>query len=155
MDAGQFFAGTGTCRRKTPQPARAPGAHGWAEGAPSGWPLFWLLFSGHAEKSNSGADRRSKPLCFLRASRSPDLPPSSRTNDVGGEEEVWNPASGRGEKRVHSCADREPSPRRGFIRPPSPFGKLSPANQRSPRGWIPSACAAPADAWPCSSCCRC
>jgi hypothetical protein len=29
---------------------------GCPEGAPSGWPLFWLLFSGHPEKSNSPSE---------------------------------------------------------------------------------------------------
>jgi|GEM_PF-2137809 len=36
---------------------------GCPEGAPSGCPSLWLLSLGHARESNSGADRRSKPLC--------------------------------------------------------------------------------------------
>src|SRR6185312_14184077 len=36
---------------------------GGPEGAPSGCPSLWLLSLGHARESNSGADRRSKPLC--------------------------------------------------------------------------------------------
>jgi len=36
---------------------------GCPEGAPSGCSFLWLLSLGHARESNSGADRRSKPLC--------------------------------------------------------------------------------------------
>ena len=69
-DAGQFFAGTGTCRRKTPEPARAPGAHGWAQGAPSG--CRFLLVTSPLDKqrrSNSGRGSGTKRFVVLMAYR--------------------------------------------------------------------------------------
>jgi hypothetical protein len=46
------------------------------QGAPSGWPLFWLLFSGHPEKSDSPSEggRKLFALKPAKASRLKPLP---------------------------------------------------------------------------------
>ena len=59
-DGDAFSRGQEPARKARPRltdlPGRTPGKR------QPGWPLFWLLFSGHAEKSDSGAGGRSKPL---------------------------------------------------------------------------------------------
>ena len=50
--------------RQTPQPARGLSGHLCPESAEVGWPLFWLLFSGHAEKSDSPSEGGRKLLIF-------------------------------------------------------------------------------------------
>ncbi len=76
-DAGQFVvragdgmdAGVEATQERLPDALSTnPVAHprtrraGCPEGAPSGWPLFWLLFSGHPEKSDSPSEGGRKLL---------------------------------------------------------------------------------------------
>ena len=68
QEAGQFFAGTGTCRRKTPQPARAPGRQDAWRARHRGVVFSWLLLfdSGHPALRPSGRLRRSYALLRVR-----------------------------------------------------------------------------------------
>ncbi len=61
-----FRQGRMPCRKTRPTltdfPGRTPGKR------QAGWPLFWLLFSGHSEKSDSRAEGARKPLPASRRS---------------------------------------------------------------------------------------
>ena len=50
QEAGQFFAGTWTCRRKNPEPARAPAGQDARRARHRGAPLFGYFLSGMREK---------------------------------------------------------------------------------------------------------
>src|SRR6185312_4828244 len=64
MDASQFFAGTRTCRRKTPEPARAPGRQdAWRarhRGVVSSCLLLLWTSKGEVTRAPTGARNRSE-----------------------------------------------------------------------------------------------
>jgi len=63
MDAGQFFAGTGCAVEKPRNPPAHPEGR-MPGGRAIGVPLSLVTFSRYARESDSGADRRTKPLCL-------------------------------------------------------------------------------------------
>jgi hypothetical protein len=60
-DAREFLVGTWTCRRETPEPTRAPGAQGCAEGAAPGCPFFGPPFFWTSTAPQERRERRRRP----------------------------------------------------------------------------------------------
>jgi len=86
-DAGQFSAGTRRCRRKTPQPARAPGRQDAWRARHRGAVSLWLLslWASKEKVARLPAGRRNRFETCDSTTRKAPLPHPS-------------PASGRGEK---------------------------------------------------------
>jgi hypothetical protein len=61
QDAREFLVGTWTCRRETPEPTRAPGAQGCAEGAAPGCPFFGPPFFWTSTAPQERRERRRRP----------------------------------------------------------------------------------------------
>ncbi len=82
-------------RRHTEVPSENPAAHprtrraGCPEGAPSGWPLFCLLFSGHSEKSSSDAQRAFETALVPRPPQNPRPGAGSNTPRGRTSFEAW------------------------------------------------------------------
>jgi len=82
MDGNAFSRGQESARKGRPRlthlPGRTPGKR------QPGWPFSLVTFSLATQReSNSGADRRSKPLCSLRTSRSKSPSPPTPLPQTG------------------------------------------------------------------------
>src|SRR5690242_11940610 len=72
MDAGQFFAGTWTCRRKTPEPARAPGRQdAWRARHRGGLSLSYFSLATQRKVTRAATAARNRFESGRRRARAP------------------------------------------------------------------------------------